>query len=290
VRYNVCVADTRFIGVDLAWREGTGDVAANETGVAVIDGDGQVLDAGWTRGAEQTIGWALSVAGDGDAVMFVDAPLVVGNETGQRLCETQVGQRYGRWKVSANTTNIHSPRLAGVQFLRLAARSGWRYSDGSGGPPGRGRFVSETYPYATLVGAAELGYDTERPRYKRKPPRLPAARWRPERAANCDTLIQRLGRLAGADPPLLLQSHPVTTDLAGQPSPLSDPAYKHREDLIDALLCAWTASLWARHGLGRCQVLGLPAQPAGDPAATMIVPARPEQRLQPLPESAIIRR
>jgi predicted RNase H-like nuclease len=55
--------------------------------------------------------------------MFVDAPLVVANETGQRLCETQVGQRYGRWKVSANTTNIHSPRLAGVQFLRLAGLS-----------------------------------------------------------------------------------------------------------------------------------------------------------------------
>jgi hypothetical protein len=192
VRYNFRVAGTRFIGVDLAWREGSAGLEANETGVAVIDGDGQILDAGWTRGVEQTIGWADRAAADGDAVLFVDAPLVVRNESGQRLCETQVGQRYGRWKVSANTTNTHSPRLAGVQLLRLAALSGWRYSDGSGGPPGAGRFVSETYPYATLVGAAELGYDTERPRYKRKPPRLPAAQWRAERAATCDMLIGRL--------------------------------------------------------------------------------------------------
>jgi predicted RNase H-like nuclease len=287
VWYNFRVADTRFIGVDLAWREGSADLVANETGVAVIDRDGQILDAGWTRGVEQTIGWAVSAAGDGDAVLFADAPLVVANETGQRLCETQVGQRYGRWMVSANTTNIHSPRLAGVQFLRLAGLSGWQYSDGSGGPPDCGRFVSETYPYATLVGAAELGYDTERPRYKRKPPRLPAAQWRAVRAANCDTLIERLGQLADADPPLPLQSHPVTKDLAEQPSPVSDAAYKHREDLIDALLCAWTASLWTRHGFDRCQVLGLPTNPTGDPAATMIVPARPEQRLQPLPESAL---
>jgi len=88
-------------------------------------------------------------------------------------------------------------------------------------------------------------------------------------------LIRRLGQLADADPPLLLQSHPVTRELAEQPSPVSDSAYKHREDLIDALLCAWTASLWAHHGFGRCQVLGLP--PTSDPAATMIVPARPEQ-------------
>ena len=36
--------------------------------------------------------------------------------------------------------------------------------------------------------------------------------------------------------------------------------YKHREDLIDALLCAGTASLWAPHGSGRCQVPGLPTK------------------------------
>jgi hypothetical protein len=75
VRYNLDVTATRFIGVDLAWREGSAEVVANETGVAVINGDGQILDVGWTRGVEQTIGWAVTAAGGGDAVMFVDAPL-----------------------------------------------------------------------------------------------------------------------------------------------------------------------------------------------------------------------
>ena len=116
-------------------------------------------------------------------------------------------------------------------------------------------------------------------------PRLPLPR--PPSFYAVNTLIGRLGQLADADPPFLLQSHPVTGDLAGQPSPVSDPAYKHREDLTDALLRAWTASLWARHGFDHCQVLGLPATPNGDPAATMIVPARPEQRRQPLPQSAL---
>lgn len=274
------MAATCFLGVDLAWREDHAEVPANETGVAAIDADGRVLEADWTRGVEQTLAWAGAAASHGDALMFVDAPLVVRNAAGQRLCETQVGQRYGRWKVSANTTNIHSLRLAGVRFLSLAELSGWRYSDGRNGPPPGGRVVSESYPYATLVGAEELGYATERPRYKRKPPRLPLAQWRAERAGNCDTLIGRLGQLEAADPPLLMQSHPVTRQLAAEPSPVSDAAYKHREDLIDALLCAWTASLWAHHGLDRCQVLGLPARPADEPAATIIVPARPEQRRQ----------
>jgi predicted RNase H-like nuclease len=287
VRYDVRVADIRFLGVDLAWREADGDLLANETGVAVIDAEGQIVSAGWTRGVKETLDWADTTAGDSDAVMFADAPLVVRNEKGQRRCETQVGQRCGRWKVSANTTNLHSPRPTGVQFLNLAGLSRWRYSDGRDGPPHGGRFMSETYPYATLVGAAELGYDTERPRYKRKPPRRPATQWRTERAANCDILIRRLEQLTNADPPLLLHSHSVTRELTEQPSPVSDAAYKHREDLIDALLCAWTASLRARHGLARCQVLGLPDDDSDDPAATMIVPARPEQRRHPLYGPAI---
>jgi Protein of unknown function (DUF429) len=169
-------------------------------------------------------------------------------------------------------------KLAGVRFLALAQARGWRYSDGRHGPPATGHVLSESYPYGTLVGAAELGYDTERPRYKRKPLRLPAAQWRRRRAANCDTLIRRIGLLETADPPLRLRSHPVTRQLAEQSSPADDVAYKHREDLIDALLCAWTAAFWARHGLDRCQVLG-PTTAADDPpAATIIVPARPEQR------------
>ncbi len=47
-----------------------------------------------------TLAWVEANAG-ANALLFVDAPLVVENETGQRLCEKQTGQRYGRWKVSA---------------------------------------------------------------------------------------------------------------------------------------------------------------------------------------------
>ena len=79
----------RYLGVNLAWREDRPGLPANETGVAVIDSQGLVLDAGWRRGVAEVLGWAGAVAGAGDALMFVDAPLVVRNETGQRLCETQ---------------------------------------------------------------------------------------------------------------------------------------------------------------------------------------------------------
>jgi predicted RNase H-like nuclease len=126
--------------------------------------------------------------------------------------------------------------------------------------------------------APEFGCGTEPLLYKRKPAQRPVAEWRRERAVNCDTLISRLGQPGAAGLPLLLHSHPVTRQLTGQPSPVSDAGYKHREGLIDALLCAWTAALRAHHGLGRCQVLGLEAESSGTLAVTIIVPARPGQR------------
>ena len=267
----------RFIGLDLAWRESRPERVANESGIAVLDLDGRILDAGWTRGLDETVERVVGATGE-SALLFVDAPLVVDNLRGQRKCETQVGQRYGRWKVSANTTNLGSPRQAGVTLRRRLEEHGWRYSDGRGGPPADGRWCSECYPYTTLVGAAELGYEIERPRYKRKPRTMPAAQWRPIRQAACDDLIGRMTRLAQADPPLHLDSHPVTAQVAAEPSPQDDAAYKHREDLIDAVICAWTAAIWSRHGTDRCQVLGPSTNEASGPTATVVAPARPEQR------------
>ena len=104
----------------------------------------------------------------------------------------------------------------------------------------------------------------------------------PLRCAACDDLVLRLAALTSADPPLDLRSHPQTRLLLDEPSPVAQTAYKHREDLIDAALCAWTAAYWWRHGTARCQVLGLnDTRGDADPerAATIIAPARPEQQL-----------
>ena len=263
----------RFLGIDLAW----GD--RNESGVVALDRTGVILDAGWTIGLGATAAWIAEWQAPA-TILFVDAPLVVLNAAGQRQCETEVGQRYGRWKVSANSTNMASPRLAGVALRELLERHGWRYDDGTEGPPTEGRVLSECYPYTALVGAEVLGYDLERPRYKRAPRGVPAAVFAAERSIACDELIVRIGQLVQADPPMDLRSHPVTNILTVEPSPLLRSHYKHREDLIDAALCAWTASLWFCSGQQRCQVLGATDQAldAEGRRATIIAPARSVQR------------
>ena len=269
-----------FMGIDLAWGQGQADKKTKESGVILLNTNGDIADAGWTVGIRETIDWIESNAHK-DTLLFVDAPLVVNNESGQRYCEKQVGQRYGRWKVSANSTHKHSKSLAGVALREELGNLGWRYSDGCSGSPGNGRYLSECYPYTTIVGAYELGYVDERPVYKRRPKKMKLAEFRPYRAQQCDELIYRIGKLSSAVPPMNLASHPETTRLQEEASPIADREYKHREDLLDAALCAWTASLWFHLGKQRCQVLGCNDPLSESLRSTIIAPARTEQRREP---------
>lgn len=270
--------DALFVGVDLAWGEGTTSKSANESGFVVLNVDGEVVEAGWPVGVSQTLDRVSSAtAGRANAVLFVDAPLVVTNAQGQRACERQVGQRYGRWHVSANSTNLASRRQAGVPLLAQLEQAGWRYMSGHAGPERSGKVVAECYPYTTLVGAEELGYSDKRPVYKRKPRSISVTDFRPYRAANCDRLLQRMSNLRDADPPLILDTNEHTRGLLATASPTDDRSYKHREDLLDAALCAWTALLWTVKGFERCQVLGN-VDADGAKVASIIAPARPEQR------------
>jgi predicted RNase H-like nuclease len=267
----------RFLGIDLAWGEGSAEKPANRSGVVALAADGAIDDAGWTIGLDQTIAWAQTWADD-DTILFVDAPLVITNLNGQRLADKQVGQRYGRWWVSVNSVNTRSARQAGVRLRDRLEALGWRYSDGREGPAQGGKVVSECYPYTAIVGAEELEYDDKRPAYKRGKKGMPAAQAWPIRVAACDELIRRLARLRTADPPMTLRSHAETRRLYEESSPSTPMAYKKREDLLDAAICAWTAAFWRRYGFARCQVLGVPPDPTSDFLGTIIAPTRESQR------------
>lgn len=273
---------TAYLGVDLAWGLGSERKPANETGLVAMDAGGAVTDAGWARGVDAVTDWIAEHLGP-RTLVAVDASLVVTNPTGIREAERQVGQRYGRWKVAANPTNLASAASAGARLLERLTDLGVGYVSDTAGMHGRtGPAAFECYPYTTLVGVEELGYDVERPRYKRLDLRVPAAEARTARAAAFDDLVHRLWTTP-LDPPLLLDSHPLTAGLA-DPSVLHGPTHKHREDLLDGALCAWTAAFWERHGDRRVQVLGgdpsLPSDPPDDAGRQPVVvaPARPSQR------------
>lgn len=285
-----------YLGVDLAW----GDV--NTSGVAALTADGELLDVGLRQGTADVLAWMEDFRTRSDAgLAFLDAPLLVTNPAGHRACDAEIGRRYGRWKVSANPANLTSPYLAGQRLREELQRRGWRYDDGLRGPPTAGWSVSECYPYTTLVGVAELDYPHQRPPYKRRPVSVAAPGWPRRRARELDGIIARLDRLPQTAalpglpglPALHLASHPVSRGWLAEPTAPTASAGKKREDMVDAVICAWTAALWHRSRWRRCQVVGAPHGPdaapgvgvgfpsdvdAGAPLPTIIAPARECQR------------
>ena len=275
-----------FHRIDLAWGLG-GRRPPNETGLCALDETGCILDAGWTRGpgaVDEWVGTMLAqhrAAGE-TVVIAIDAPLIVPNETGMRACERDVGRCYGRWKVGANASNRALASRAGEALLDLLEQRGVAYTDGTT-PAAPGAAVAfECYPYTTLVGVDAFGYDDERPRYKRLDRSIASSEAKIRRAAATDELILRLDRLAeaDADPRLDVRSHAVTAEIAATLTPPSgEKSRKHREDLIDAALCAYTAAFWHRHGSPRTQALGTldPAtvdRDARGRVASIVAPAR----------------
>ncbi|CAQ01267.1 DUF429 domain-containing protein [Clavibacter sepedonicus] len=278
----------RFLGIDLAWAEGTATRPARETGLACIDASGRVLDLTTARGIDEVVAWVARWEDPG-AVAAVDGPLVVANATGSRLAEKEVASRYGRLGISAYPSNTGRPAQGAVVLRRRLEAAGWEYDDGSGAARDAGaRTMLECYPYTTLVGAPELGFAGVKPRYKRLAPLLATAERRPHRAAEFRVVLDAVAGLAHADPPLDVTTHPRAAALVADGPAIVERQHKHLEDLLDGLICAWTAAYWARHGLARSQVLG-----ATDPVVdehgrrgTIIAPARPHQRAPGDPLSA----
>lgn len=250
----------------------------------VADETGRIVDAGWERGIDAVIERLADHLADArgtGAVVAVDAPLVVHNAPRtMRDCEKEVGRRYGRWGFSAYPSHTGLKWLSGVTLRRRLELLRVDYTQGIA-PRAEGAAVMfECYPSTTIVGAEELGYDLAKPRYKTRDPKLPRADGRRVRAEITDELIRRVAGLAAADPPIDLASHSATSRLLSEPSPEADGPFKHREDLLDAAICAWTAALWDRHGMDRCQVLGLgSAADENGLVATIVAPARPGQRV-----------
>lgn len=112
-----------FLGVDLAWREAKPGKPANPSGLVALDTSGQILDAHLKTGLDEIAAW-ISSFDQPDILCFIDAPLVVSNSSGMRECEREVGQRYGRWKVSANSTNTASQNRGVSRSAKLSRTTG----------------------------------------------------------------------------------------------------------------------------------------------------------------------
>ncbi|WP_102127304.1 DUF429 domain-containing protein [Deinococcus planocerae] len=234
----------RFIGLDLAWS------ARNPTGGTVIEGGaggGRLLDTALLSDDASVLAFVEAHAGEGPAIVAIDAPLTVPNVTGRRLAEAEVGAVFGRFQASAHPTN--RTRLADAAGVvrgealtqGLEARGFVHDPRIPAGKPVRR--VVEVYPHPATVALFGLSRTLK---YKNK------GQAREVMDAAWISLHPHLAALEHADPPLTgLDAH-----LSVNPAALRGRALKNHEDRTDAILCAYIALYAHRWGLERSEVLG----------------------------------
>lgn len=243
----------RYVGIDLAWGE------RNTTAVAVLQGSDDPV-----QGAA-LIAIAESLLTDADILQFcdehdngggfvigIDAPLLVPNATGRRPCEATLSRCLRSFEAGPHPANrtllagkdgtIRGERIAQAFVNRDIPHT--PYLDTLPHPP---RAVFEVFPHPAHVVLFNL---TKTLKYKARPNRS-----REDRLAEMRRYVAYLFALQNADPPLRFAPE-VWNPLATIDDTLKGAPLKTREDVLDAITCAYIALYRTRWGDTKSTVVG----------------------------------
>jgi len=236
-----------FIGVDLAWSP------SHPTGLAALRPGRRNLDvlaAGTGLSDDEIVAFVRCHLAPTTIVM-VDAPLVIPNESGTRACDWLVNVRFRGREAGcypANRGNMGRynggvPR--GESLGRRLSDLGFRWPPGAlpGPPVLSGRWLFECYPHPAQVVLFRLPRTLK---YKRKRQGWNEARREFRRYLR---LVKALRSPKIAFPHALLRELDVSRAVGKE--------YKRREDLLDALFCAYLGALVSS---GRLELLGRPRE------------------------------
>lgn len=218
----------RFCGLDLAWS------ARNTSGGVILELAGDVARPVVWRddlGLDQEIlGFLLEGVGSGPALVAIDAPLVVRNETGTRPCDLALSHAYRKAEAGALPANRRrlGPVVRGEELVKTLTGEGFVFSPAvQRRKPVRQ--VIEVYPHPAAV---ELFGLKKTLKYKAKGGRSLEARRR-------ELLRYRdlLASLREREPPLKAEALLCQLEIPR----LRGAELKRTEDLLDALFCAYIA-------------------------------------------------
>ena len=244
----------RLIGIDLAWGEGNGsgcaELVREEGGLSLSR-----LDLLYST--DEIVQWIAPE--QGDWVIAVDAPLVVLNETGRRAADAEASRFYGRFEAGAYPANrkvltkyARGGEHRGEQLLRALQSGGAKLVERAEDAVA-GRLAFETYPHIVMV---EL-FGLERTiKYKKG---TDADKRRGQRQL-CAAIREHL---CGPSASPRLRIDDLLEEMLADPEPpLTGVRLKSHEDVLDGLVCAYTAA-WVD--------MGRPIQGLGEVGAGVMI-------------------
>lgn len=229
----------KFLGVDLGWSSGASGLCC----LRWQQGSLELLDLQRKEETTAILAWVDRWVPSKEAgVVAVDAPTLIPNATGMRLCDRLTHQYFGRYHAGSYPANLGLPFAAcTVAFGLSLSERGFNHAPVMA-PKQFGRYQIEVFPHPAIVQLFEL------PRIlKYKKGKLA------DRRAELTRLRQYLyDRLPTLEPALDLTHSQIVLPAI----PLNGTALKAVEDQLDSLICAYVAAHWWYWGLERNWVLG----------------------------------
>jgi len=185
----------------------------------------------------QIFAWVDEQAPDA-AIVAVDAPTIIPNETGMRLPDRLAHKHFGRYHAGCYPANLSlsfADRTIGVG-LSLEAR-GFKHASTIEAQH-LGRYQIEVFPHPAMIHLFELNQILK---YKKGT----IAQRKPELEKLRQLILERLPKI---EPRLKIETLP---DIPNKGAEL-----KEIEDQLDSLICAYVAAYWWYWGTEKNLVLG----------------------------------
>ncbi|MEH1890162.1 MAG: DUF429 domain-containing protein [Nostoc sp.] len=230
----------KFIGIDLGWKSQPSGLCCLEW----IDGQLQLLDLDRKEAIADILTWIdQSVKPDEPAIIAVDAPTLIPNDSGSRLPDKLSHKYFGRYHAGCYPANKNLPFAERtINFgLELESR-GFAHAPTIEAQK-LSRYQIEVFPHPAIVNLFNL----ERI-LKYKKGRLN------ERRLELIKLQNYLLDILPSFSPPLCPLHLCGSFLLEIPT--TGAALKATEDKLDSLICAYVAAYWWYWGEQRNLVLG----------------------------------
>ncbi|MDQ7095468.1 DUF429 domain-containing protein [Desulfosporosinus sp. PR] len=225
-----------YIGIDLAW------IYANESGICVIADNGEIISCESKVFSDEMIGDIVAEYARTGAIVGIDAPLIVNNETGARYCDSAImrekihGRNLSVFTCSRRFMLKHFGAVRGEEVVKTIQKRMPAFAL-TGDLSNKEHVIVETFPTGITLG---LFPDAFQVRYKIK--HKIAFETTKTEMGRMVSLLQRLGDF---DPPI--RNIDNFFDHSQGIQAMSKKGYKNLEDRLDAFLCAYAAYWLARH-------------------------------------------
>lgn len=230
----------KFIGVDLGWSSGASGLCCLEwcDGVLKIRELTTILDL------EDILTWIDRLTDINlPAMIAVDAPTIITNQTGMRLCDKLTHKYFGRYHAGCYPANLNlkfAPRTTGFSQSLLTKKFQHAPEIELQQP---GRYQIEVFPHPATVNLFGLNKIL-----KYKKGRLA------ERRLELNKLRQHIVEtLPKLEPTLSLSTTKLIPTIAHKQT---GKELKAIEDKLDSIICAYVAAYWWYWGAAKNIVLG----------------------------------